>query len=291
MAQNPQQAQPQGFGSRVASALGDLTGYFKSPDQLSPIQVPQQQVPQQPPQGQQGPTGQQQQQRPAGSTNGGATNDPETLQNPLDVYKGLFDNTPKKDKDGKVIAPPEPPSFKLDSKTISDAASKIDFMSGLPAEVTQKLQSGQIDAEVLQAVVSHVGQNSYARAMEHASTLTDRFVGMRLGHEQQGLQAQMNKLLARNHAISNPAIRDNPVLREHYETVSTKLAEKFPDQPPEWIAEQTNKYFTDMAMAVNPQLGQQQQSQDQGVRTNSQGALVKGDKVFDWQAYLQESSR
>lgn len=262
-----------GFMSRAASAVG-LDSFWKKPEELSPLPGQQQQQ-QQPPQ-----QGQQQPQQPAGASNAGATNDPETLQNPLDVYKGLFDNSPKLDKDGKPVPVNEPPKFQLDSKTISDAASKIDFMSGLPPELNEKIQSGQMDGQSIQALVSHVAQQAYARSMEHATALTDRFVGMRLQHEQQGLPKQLQRLLAKHTAISNPAIRDNPVLREQYETVSERLSGLHPDKPPEWIAEKTNEYFQEIAKAVNPTFGKQDDSQP----IEGQG---KDKKVFDWQGYLK----
>lgn len=285
------QGQPaqQGMLQRAASVVGDLAGFWRKPEELSAVQVPQQsQVPQGQPQ-QNGQQGQQQQQtkQPAGATAKGATNDPETIENPLDVYKDLFNNTPNKDKDGKDILPPEPPAFKLDAKTIKDAAGKIDFMSDLPPELAEKLQSGQMDATSTAALVSHVGQQAYARAIEHATTLTDRYVGMRLNHEQQGLPAQVQRLLAKHTAISNPAIRNNPVLKEHYEMISERLSTRYPDQPPEWVAEQTNKYFTDMAKAVNPKLGEVEHV-DQGIQTNARGETTKDGKVFDWQAYLKD---
>lgn len=285
----------QAQAGRMQQVIGDIGKWFKSPEELTPIpgqersqDIQQQQGQNRQNQGQGRPQNNQNfggNNGPQGSTNAGASNDPETMENPLDVYAGLFSDEPRKDKEGNPIKPAEPPKFALDPKTITDAATKIDFMSGLPEEVSTKLQSGNIDAETLSAVVQHAGRNAYARAMEHASALTDRYVGMRLSHEQQGLPGQLHGLLAKHQAINNPAIRNNPVLKEHYELVSERLAKKFPDQPPEWIASQANQYFTDMAKAVNPKLGTQDSDPVDG--TNAKGETVKDGKVFDWQGYLK----
>lgn len=283
MAQGNGATQPQGQSrGRLSQIAGDIAQYFRTPAEMSPIPGQQTQQSQQNQQ-QQGNGQQQQGNQPQGAGNQGATNDPETMQNPLDVYKGLWSDAAPTGPDGKPIQPKEPPAFKLDPKTISEAAGKIDFMSGLPDDVTAKLQQGTIDSDVLSQVVNHVGRNAYARAMEHNSTLTDRFVGMRLNHEQQGLPGQVNKLLAKSKVLANPAIQANPALREHYDHITERLATKFPDQSADWIAEMANKYFADMVKA----LGGNEESQPIQDGTAPDGSTVKDGKMFDWQAYLK----
>lgn len=291
---------------RASTALG-LDGFFKSPQEVD------QTIQRQSPSGRQGyqfnpampqgdgngsgnpnnpqqpnshPNQPGQQQQQTGGTGSGANNNPESFQNPLDVYKGLFDNTPPTDKDGKPKVN-EPPAFKLDPTIIGKAAESMDFMSGLPQDITDKLQSGQVDANVLQAVVNHAGRNAYARAMEHASTLTDKFVGMRLGHEKQGLNSEVQRILANNKVLSNPNIANNPALKEHMEMVSNQLARKYPDQTPEWIADKTQQYFQDLATAVNPDLGRPQQPAESYNPRNGE-LRNKDGKVFDWGGYLKE---
>ena len=285
--QQPHVSQRSGIASMIPDALAK---YFRSPAELNPQPQGQQgqqgngqQQQGQPPgnNGQQRQQGQQQQ----GGTPNGATNDPESFQNPLDVYKGLFDNEPPKDKDGKPIVN-EPPKFNLDAKTIGEAASKIDFTAGLPKEVTDKLNSGQLDTQTMNILLNHVARNAYGKAMEHASSLTDRFVGMRLGHEQQALGPQVRRLLAQSQVLSNPNVAKNPAVREHMDIISDGLARKFPDATPEWIAQKTTEYFQHLAVTVNPDLAPKPPQQD----TSEAGELRSPDgKVFDWGGYLTEN--
>lgn len=287
MAQGNGVAQPDGQASRgrMSQIAGDIASFFRSPQDLSPLPGQQQQGQQNQQQNNQQQSGQQQQQgnQPSGASSAGATNDPNTMQNPLDVYKGLWSDAAPIGPDGKPVPVKEAPVFKLDSKTVGDAAGKIDFMSGLPEDVTAKLQAGTIDSDVLSAVVNHVGRNAYSRAMEHSSTLTDRFVNMRLTHEQQGLPGHVNKLLAKSKVLANPAIQANPILREQYEQITERLAGKFPDQSADWVADMANKYFADMVKAM----GGQEQSQPIADGNAPDGSTVKDGKTFDWQAYLK----
>lgn len=276
MAQAPQQ-QNQGLMSRIGEGI---ESFFRSDKDLTPLrgQQPsrQQELQQNQPQ--------QQAAQPQGATSAGATNDPNTLQNPLDVYAGMFDNKPKVDKDGNPVQAPQAPVFKLDPKTVQDAASKIKFTDGLPPELATKIQSGeQLSNQEMMEVVQHVGQRAYATAMEHNSNLTDRFVGMRLNHEQQGLPSQVRRLLAQTQVMSDDVIQSNPALKEHFEVIADRLWSKYPDQSPEWIAKETKEYFTRMARALNPNLTDEpapQHNPRNGETTGPNG------KKFDWDAYL-----
>lgn len=282
--QGQQQGQGQGQGNQgfVARAVGDISQWFKPKAELDARDAPPA-TQQQGQQGSQGQQGQQSQQGqpPSGATSTGATNDPNSVQNPLDVYAKMFDNGPRVDKDGKPL-PDQTPRFKLESKVIKDAASKIDPFQGLPQELADKLQSGEpLDTQTTLSLMRHATQSAYAAAMEHQSTLTDRFVDMRLGHERQGLGGEVNRILARTHATSDPAISSNPVLREHFSYVSDRIAQQYPDATPDWIAQQAKKYFTDMAAAVSPQSKQGQGQQ--------QGQSKPGEELqFDWQGYITQ---
>lgn len=276
-----------GFSSKIQHAIGDLGRYFRNPNELSDIGTQSPQGQQQ--QGQQPKQQGQQGKQPSGASNDGATNDAETMQNPLDVYAGLFDNSPKLDKDGKPVAgPPEAPKFKLDSKVIKDAASKMDFTAGLAPELQEKLTNGQplTSAEQLQ-LHNHIGANAYSHAMEHVTTLADKYIDMRLSHEQQGLRSEVNKLLAKSRTLSNPAIAKNPALKEHFEVITERLSTKFPDATPEWIAQQAESFFTDVAKAINPELGSTGKDNAEAIKLQKEGATVEGGKVFDWNAYLK----
>lgn len=271
---------PAGQGNAGGSGgfMGNLADFFrpKNPPQQQQTPQGQQQQPKLGPDGKplpvQGQQGQQgQQQGPSGGTPSGANNNPDSFQNPLDVYKDLFNNsgTPQG---------AEAPKFSLAPDMVGKAASSIDFLQGLPDEVQQKVAAGQIDGPTLTTLLNHVAQQTYANVMHHSSALTDKFVGMRLGHESQGLNTKFKNFLANNKVLSNPKIANNPIIKSQMERITTELAGKYPDQSDAWIAEQAQAYFMEMAKALNPEAFTQQGSGGQGGGAN--------DTEFDFEAYL-----
>lgn len=205
----------------------------------------------------------------------GQSNDPNNYENPLDVYSGLFDN------DALNKDAPKAPSFTLSPDIISKAASSLDFLSGLPEELAQKVQQGNLSPQDYMEMINHAGRQAYAKAMEHQSHLTDRFVSARSQFEQQGLPKQLQSLLAKNKATSDPAVLSNPVVKAHMEVISSQLASKYPDQSPEWIADKAKSFFLDMAKALNPNLGESGQGGD-----TPKGNMPSMEN-FDWDGYIK----
>src|SRR5688572_5906051 len=107
MAQSNTQGQGNTFQRGIQTVRDGFENFFKKPEEIQGFQGQGQQ--QQSFQQQQQSNNQQQQQQPSGATNRGATNDPESLQNPLDVYADLWSNKPQLDKDGKPIEAPQAP--------------------------------------------------------------------------------------------------------------------------------------------------------------------------------------
>lgn len=202
-------------------------------------------------------------------------NDPNNYENPLDVYAGLFDN------DALNKDAPKAPSFTLSPDIISKAAGSLDFMAGLPQELVDKVQQGNLSPQDYMEMINHAGRQAYAKAMEHSSHLTDRFVSQRSQFEQQGLPKQLQRLLANNKVGSDPAVMNNPTVKAHLEVISSQLATKYPDQTPEWIADKAKSFFMDMAKALNPNLGEVNPGADSG-----QGKLPPMEN-FNWDGYLK----
>jgi len=198
----------------------------------------------------------------------------------MSLYGGLFD-TPDPETQRKN----DPPKFLLAADKVKEAAGKMDFTSGLPEDITQKLQSGEaIDGKTLLAAINFAGRQAYSRALEHATGLTGHFVEARVKHEQQGLPSAMRNYLAKSKATSSPDVADNPVVREHMAMISEKIAAKYPDATDDEIASLTQEYFTEMAKAVNPKAFQKQTG-PQDNRQRGKDEVV----VEDWSAYLQNS--
>jgi len=213
---------------------------------------------------------------------GTASNDPNNFKNPLDLYKDLFHNT-------EDPAAPKAPEFKLSSEIVTKAAGSLNFTDGLPKELADKVAAGNLSPADHMDIMQHVGRQAYAKAMEHMSTLTDRFVGLRTAHEQQGLPKQLRNLLATTKAASLPSAQSNPVVKAHMELISSQLAHKYPDQTPDWIAEKAQSFFTDMAKAINPNFGSTEVDEEGEPKQGRRPAKMEMEN-FDWDGYLKDKT-
>lgn len=199
------------------------------------------------------------------------SNSPAAMKSPMDAYAKLFEPT---SIDPKA---PKSPSFTLSPDVIAKAAGGMDFTADLPAELAEALQAGTLDSKTMLSLVNHVGRQSYARAMEHASTLTNKFVGMKTEFERtQELPKALQNILARSEVSQLPNVKDNPVLKSHVEFIASQFSDKYPDMTPAEISQATSKYFKDVATMMDPSL------QTGGRRVNG-----KDDLEFDFEAYLK----
>ena len=165
-------------------------------------------------------------------------------KNPLDSFAGMYDNKSIADGD-------KPPVFALDSKALESAAQSLQFAPKITPELAQKLQVG--DPEALAEVLNAVGRQAYQTAMSHQSVLTDNYVNARLSHDRKGLGQSVHSVLTANKL--EQLAEKNPVLKEHVREIGGKIADKYPEASPDWIAEQTRNYFVNIAIQLDPTLG------------------------------------
>lgn len=191
-------------------------------------------------------------------------------EDPFEIYSKIFEPTdPAKE--------PQVPKFAVSDEVLGKVAGQIDFMSGLPQELQERLESGEpVDSKTLAALMTHVGRNAYSKAIQHTTNLTDKFVGLRSEYDKQGLNKSVQRVLANNNITKIPGA-NNPVVKGFLEMTSAALSEKYPDQPPEWVAEKTQKLFLDMAKAMSPQ---QEEAVNRDPRDISQS------EGFDWDKYI-----
>lgn len=195
--------------------------------------------------GQQPAATQQQPQQQVQQDNG-ATNDPESLANPIDVYKDLWSNPTQSVND-------QAPQFKIAPDKIQQVTDQLDFSQNLPQELQDRIQSGeQLTSADLIAAMNHVGRATYAKAVEHLSHLTGTYVDLHSKHSQKGLPSLIKQHLAQSKISNIPAVQNNPALHEHVREIGGRIAQRYPNASEDWIAEQTSKYFLDMAKSLNP---------------------------------------
>lgn len=164
-------------------------------------------------------------------------------KNPLDSFTGMYDT---KSRGTDEV----PPVFALDPASLRTAASQLNFSAHVTPELAQKLQSG--DATAVADAFNELGRQVYQTTMSHQSTLTDRFVNARMTHDRKGLGQSVHSVLTAN-SLAKLADQ-NPVLKEHVTEIGDKIASKYPDATPDWIAEQTKNYFVTMAKQLDPSL-------------------------------------
>lgn len=209
----------------------------------------------------------------SGQQGDGATNDPESMQNPIDVYKDLWANPTQSVNE-------QAPQFKVAPEMIEKVTAQLDFSQNLPPELTEKLQSGeQLNAQDIMAAMNHVGRATYAKAVEHLSHLTGTYVDLHSKHSQKGLPSLIKNHLAQSKISNIPAVKSNPALQEHLKEIGGRIAQRYPDASEDWVAEQASKYFVDMARSIDPDAFTSGDA-------NASGARRQNQKVTDWDAFF-----
>ena len=183
-------------------------------------------------------------------------------QNPLDIYKTMFDNAAN---NSEIQAP----TFKIDPKVLGDVSSKMDFTRGINQEVLAKATSGDVSA--LMDIIKTVGQNAYKASLEHSTSLTDTFLTQRGEFEGKQVAKGVKSQLTSNELSSAPNY-SHPVVKAELNRVASQMSAANPDASPQEIAKAAQQYINDLNDALNPK-----------TKTDSTG---KNQEDFDWSKYL-----
>lgn len=184
-------------------------------------------------------------------------------QNPMDIYKNMFDNAAN---NSDIQAP----TFKLDPKVLGDVSSKMDFTRGINPEVLTKATSGDVSA--LMDIIKTVGQNAYRASLEHSTSLTDTFLTQRGEFEGKQVAKGVKNQLTSNE-LSNAPNYSHPVVKAELNRVAAQMSAANPDASPAEIAKAAQQYINDLSSALNP-------------KTSNGSSNSGGD--FDWSKYLTE---
>lgn len=175
-----------------------------------------------------------------------------------------------------------PPKFHL-GDTISKAAAAQDFAAKISPEMQARLDSGEpLDGKTVRQLLNEVGRSIYSTSLEHQTALTDRFVGLRAEHDSRGMPQQIQKFLASNQTRKIPGA-DNPVVKSFLEDSAARIAAKYPDQTPEWVAEKAKELFINIAGAIDPDMKQQSKG--------SNGVTREEVPADFWDKYLTNSTK
>lgn len=178
-----------------------------------------------------------------GMAGGNNNTQSQQAENPLDSFKGMFDN---KGTDGDKA-----PSFSLPQDILDKVSSSQNFLAGVNEELIQKAMSG--DAKSFLDVINAATQNSYKSSLSHMSALSDQFMNSRLEHEGKSFGSKVKQELTTSELSANVPGFNHPVVKAQLSEVAKSLAKQHPDATPQEIAAKAKDYIIQMANAINPQ--------------------------------------
>lgn len=161
--------------------------------------------------------------------------------NPLDSYAKLWDDSTRK--------PEAAPTFTLDSKVLGEVAAAQDFSKSVPAELMAKATSG--DAAAMTQAMNIMAQQAYLHAMQHGSTLTDKFVNAHTAHSMKGVDGQVRSVLTQQ-ALADTPNYSHPVVRQEFTRIANQFQSANPDHSPQQVAEAAKTYMQEIYNATNP---------------------------------------
>lgn len=191
-------------------------------------------------------------------------------ENPLDKFTDLYKIDPTKTQ--------EAPVFKLDPTILAKVAGEQDFTQNIPPELMQKATNG--DAASMVQLMKLIGQQAYAAALNHNSTLTDKFVAARSDYDKQSIQPLVNRTLT-NNELSNTPNFDHPVVKAQLNQIADAMYKQNPEASPSEIANAAKDYIIQLGKAIN---GDKNASGSNTSGNGSQG------KPMDWSSWVTNSN-
>lgn len=189
--------------------------------------------------------------------------EPVEIPDPMDVYAKMFEKSAAVQQEG-------PPAFNLDSNTLQEVSSKMDFMKGVPQDLMERAQSG--DVKALMELMQHTNRNAYAAALDHGTKLTDTYLGRRGEYDKSAVKTTVKTSLL-DQAVASEANLKSPIVRQEIKRIAEEFAKSSPEANPHDIVQQAMNYFNDLHAAITPQ------SQPSQATTAGQ--------VKDWDVFLQ----
>lgn len=163
------------------------------------------------------------------------------MENPLDVYKKMFDTANN--------ASEEAPKFSLDPKVLGDVSKKMDFTRGVSPELLQKATNGDVSS--LMEIIKTVGQNSYRASIEHNTALTDTYINSRSDFDKKTMEKGVKQQLTTS-ALADTPNYQHPVIKAELNRIASQYAAANPDAAPQDVAKAAKQYIDDLQSALNP---------------------------------------
>ena len=172
---------------------------------------------------------------------------------PLDNFAFLAQNDTNKngaDSPDKAIKPIN--NFKdfITADTLKALADKQDFTSAISSETLSALKEGKVEA--ILTALNDMSRASYIAALQHSGLLADNVLDNRLSGLKNNLPSEISDILTQHELRSTVEAFDNPVVRKGMQGIVKEIRAAHPDATPTEVAKQAQQYFTELAMAINP---------------------------------------
>lgn len=186
---------------------------------------------------------------PNGNNDEGDPNKAQGQQSPLDEFSKLWeDNNANSDGEGGGDNPNA--LFKLDSKKLGEAVSKIDFTKNIDPQLTEAALKG--DPKALSQVINSAAQSAFGQALISASQLIETGISKRMEKMTGEIDSRVkalgvqSQLRAKNAAFSHPSVK--PLV----DILQERFSAQFPNASAEDLHGHAIKYLSGLAEIVKP---------------------------------------
>lgn len=165
--------------------------------------------------------------------------------NPLDDMAALWKNDPNKPKPAD---PMQGPILNSDPAKIAEAAGKVDFLQQIPAELMQRVNSGN-DPAALAELINAVAQKTLATAAQIGAVTVEQGLQRNNQRIEQALPGRIKQVQLDGVQVENPALAheaSQPMLR----MVRAHIQQNNPNLSPEAVNKQAEAVLITHAQAV-----------------------------------------
>jgi hypothetical protein len=175
----------------------------------------------------------------AGKTPAGTPGTPAAADNPLEAFKGLWDDPPVDEKSGK--GKPVKVGINVDPAKIREAVGKIDFSKVVDPALAAKALGG--DQTAFSTILGTIAHAAVSNAMVASSQILDRALKQHDSQVFERLPGEMRK-----HSLTDASLADNPELqhpsvRPLFQMVQNQFASQFPDATTADLQKMTKEYM------------------------------------------------
>lgn len=168
---------------------------------------------------------------------------PQGDKSTLDKFEKLWEVDATKQP---TPAPSMVPALSLDLGKLRESASKVDFVSQIPADLITKAMSG--DAAAFGQVINNAVQMGFAQSLAGAAEITKQS----LTSAQTSLNTQILPAAIRQQQINDAILEANPAFGDPsvsplLESLKTQFASKYPTAAPSEIASMAKEYLGQVA--------------------------------------------